>query len=136
MVEIWSRQLKVTWRAHAISWKVMPAWRISTFLPFTHTIYTLIIRRKCKQPIERKTLRKVSTTLPLPLRATHSPSLSHCYTHWEEICTQILPTPIQSVESVFGAWEALEDATDGECNMELIEGSGKLEKTQLGLTSW
>ena len=30
----------------------------------THTIYTLITHKKCKEPIERKTLRKVSTTHP------------------------------------------------------------------------
>ena len=30
-------------------------------------------------------------------------------------------------------WEALEDAKDGGCNMELIVESGKLEKTWLGL---
>ena len=29
----------------------------------------------------------------------------------------------------------MEDAKDGGCNMDLITGSGKLEKTQLGLTS-
>ena len=63
-----------------------------------------------------------------------SPSLSHCYTHWEEICTKTLPTPIQSVESVIGAWEALEDAKDGWCNMELIGGFGTLEKTWFGVT--
>ena len=31
-------------------------------------------------------------------------------------------------------WEVLEDAKDGGYNMELIAGSGKLEKTMLGLT--
>ena len=51
-----------------------------------------------------------------------------------EICTQTLPTPIESVESFFGASEALEDAEDGGCNMKLIVGSGKLEKTRLILT--
>ena len=50
------------------------------------------------------------------------------------ICTQILPTPIQSVESVFGAWEALEDAKDDRCNTELIMGFEKLEKIKLGVT--
>ena len=46
----------------------------------------------------------------------------------------MLPTYIQSVESVFGAWEALEDAKDGRCNLEFITGSGKLEKTRFGVT--
>ena len=109
----------------------------------THIIYTPITHRNGKKPIERKTLRKVSTThlpyqreLLIPrekfLQSPHS--LSHCYTHREEIFTQILPTPIQSVESIFRAWEVLEDAKDGGCNIELIAGSGKLENTWLGLT--
>ena len=39
--------------------------KIVTFLiPITHTIYTLIIQRNGKEPIERKTLREVSTTHP------------------------------------------------------------------------
>ena len=43
------------------------------------------------------------------------------------------PHPFRML-SVFGVWEALEDAKDGGCNMELIEGFRKLEKTQLGIT--
>ena len=31
-------------------------------------------------------------------------------------------------------WEALKDAKDGRCNMELIVGSDKLEKTRFGVT--
>ena len=31
-------------------------------------------------------------------------------------------------------WDALDDAKDGGSNMELIAGSGKLEKTRLGVT--
>ena len=31
-------------------------------------------------------------------------------------------------------WEALEDAKDGGCNMELIVGSSKLEKTRFDIT--
>ena len=46
----------------------------------------------------------------------------------------MLPTYIQSVESVFGAWEALEDAKDDRCNTELIMGFEKLEKIKLGVT--
>ena len=39
--------------------------KIVTFLiPITHTIYTLIIQGNVKEPIERKTLREVSTTHP------------------------------------------------------------------------
>ena len=39
--------------------------KIVTFrIPITHTIYTLITHRNGKEAIERKTLRKVSTTHP------------------------------------------------------------------------
>ena len=31
-------------------------------------------------------------------------------------------------------WEALEDAKDGGCNIELIAGSSKLEKIRFGVT--
>ena len=38
---------------------------IVTFcIPITHTIYTLITRKNGEEPIERKTLREVSTTHP------------------------------------------------------------------------
>jgi len=38
----------------------------------THTIYTLITHKKCKEPIERKTLREVTTTHPPYERESHS----------------------------------------------------------------
>ena len=39
--------------------------KIVTFrILITHTIYTLITHINCKEPIERKTLRNVSTTHP------------------------------------------------------------------------
>ena len=39
--------------------------KIVTFhIPITHTIYTLITRKNGEEPIERKTLRDISTTHP------------------------------------------------------------------------
>ena len=39
--------------------------KIVTFrIPITHTIYILITHKNSKEPIERKTLKKVSTTQP------------------------------------------------------------------------
>ena len=48
---------------HEISTK-FPAWRILsvTFLPFTHTIYTLITNKNMRNHSERKTLDRFSTT--------------------------------------------------------------------------
>ena len=176
-MEIWSRQLKVTWGAHAGSWRVkcqlwklkshvlvVPAiscdlddpWSWPVNFPISrnvtfHIPSSLILyipslsTKKCKEPIERKNPKRAFYNTPTLLErellilrekifVVSSPSLSHCYTHWEEICTQTLLTPIQSVESFFGAWEALEDAKDGWCDMELITGSGKLEKTRFSIT--
>ena len=44
------------------------------------------------------------------------------------------PHPFRVLRAFLELWEALEDFKDGGCNMELIVGSGKLEKTRLGLT--
>ena len=35
---------------------------VTFYIPITHTIYTLITHINCEEPIERKTLREVSTT--------------------------------------------------------------------------
>ena len=178
-MEIWSRHLKVTWGAHAGSWRVkcqlwklkshvlvvpaisrdsgdsrnwlanFPVSRNVTFCtPSQFILYIYIYPyypQKWWGSYWEKNSKKGFYNTPTLLErellilrekifVVSSPPLSHCYTHWEEICTQTLLTPIQSVESFFGAWEALEDAKDGWCDMELITGSGKLEKTRLGIT--
>ena len=43
-----------------------------TYLPITHIIYTLITYKNCQEPIERKTLREVSTTHPPCQRKSYS----------------------------------------------------------------
>ena len=93
------------------------------------TIYTLITHRNGKEPIERKTLRKVSTTHPpyqrelLILREISLQSLlipSHIVIPIERrFLPKYYPYPFR-VLSVFGTWEALEDAKDGGCNMGLL----------------
>ena len=46
-------------------WSSLVLLKIVTFrIPITHTIYTFITHRNWKEPIERKTLRKVFTTHP------------------------------------------------------------------------
>ena len=95
--------------------------------------------------IERKTLRKSSTTHPPYQRESYSfleekflqSLLLSCpllYPIKRRFVSKYYPHPFKVLRGVFGVWEALEDAKDGGCNMELIAGSGKLEKTQLGLT--
>ena len=49
----------------------------------------------------------------------------------ERLIAQTLTTPFQSVKWSFGAaGEALEEAKDGKYNMELVAGSGELDKTR------
>ena len=121
---------------------------------FSHSIsyptINTLIPTNCKvlkreEPIERKTLREVSTTHP-----SHQREL--LILREKSLQSLLIPSPIVipikrrfvpkhyphpfRVLSVFGAWEALEDAKDGGCNMELIARFGKQEKTQLGLTTW
>ena len=144
-MEIWSRQLKVTWGAYAESWRVMTtgalqdkkyslAWQLSrdlfqsqgrvTRMPslaemwlfvFLHHLYYIYPHypQKWWWVYWEKNLKRGFYNTPTLLETvTHSlreifvvtsPSLFHWYTHREEICTQTLPTPIQSVDSVFGA---------------------------------
>ena len=42
------------------------------------------------------------------------------------------PHPFRVLRAFLELWEALEDDKDGRCNMELIAGTGKLEKTRFG----
>ena len=44
------------------------------------------------------------------------------------------PHPFRVLKVFLEHWEALDDAKDGGSNMEHIVGSGKLEKTRLGVT--
>ena len=90
----------------------LSTWRILsvTFLPFTHTIYTLITH-KSKGGYWDKTLERFlqHTHLLERERTTHHLVRNPCSLFsfpppivipWKEICIQTQPTPIQSVESV------------------------------------
>ena len=41
--------------------------------------------------------------------------------------------PFKVLRVFLELWEALEDAKDGKCNMELVVGSGKLKKTRFNI---
>ena len=104
------------------------AWGIlsMTFLPFTHTIYTLITHKSMRGYSKRKTLDKFSTTQHIHLLESDLLILSEkslcpillpspIAIPWEEICTQTQPTPIQSVKSVLELgklWELSKEADE------------------------
>ena len=112
-----------------------------TFIPFTHTIYTLITH-KCKWGYSvRKTLDWFSTThTPIFLRESYSSLVRyHCSLfsiplHYHTLRGDLYPNTIHTFlecsEYFWSCWEALEEAKDGKCNMELVVGSGELDKTR------
>ena len=90
-----------------------------TFLPFTHTIYTLITHKSRRGHSKRKTLDRFSTThthlleTELLILSTH-PSLSHCHTLRGDLYPNTTYTFLECRE-YFGAWESL-----GICQKKLV----------------
>ena len=112
-----------------------------TSLPFTHTIYTLITHKCMKGYSKRKPLDRFSTThTPIFLRESYSSLVrNHCSLfsipfHYHTLRGDLYPNTIHTFsecsECFWSCWEALEEAKDGRCNMELIVGSGELDKTR------
>ena len=112
-----------------------------TFIPFTYTIYTPITH-KCKGGhSERKTLDWFSTThIPIFLRESYSSLVrNHCslfsiplhyHTLRGDLYANTIHTFSECSECFWSCWEALEEAKDGRCNMELIVRSEGLDKTR------
>ena len=50
--------------------------------------------------------------------------------HWEVDNPNTYHTLLECQVRFWCCWEALEEAKDGRCNMELVAGSGKLDKTR------
>ena len=112
-----------------------------TFLPFIHTIYTLITHKCMRSYSERKTLDWFSTTYtPIFLRKSYSSLVkNHCSLfsiplHYHTLRGDLYPNTIHTFsecsECFWSFWEALEEAKDGRCNIELVAGSGELDKTR------
>ena len=90
-----------------------------TFLPFTHTIYTLITHKSMRGHSKRKTLDRFSTTHTHPFfreRATHpqweiiitySSSLSYCHTLKGDLYPNTTHY-FSKCRECFGDWEVLE----------------------------
>ena len=112
-----------------------------TSLPFTHTIYTLISHKCMRDYSERKILDWFSTThTPIFLRESYSFLVrNHCSLfsiplHYHTLRGDLYPNTIHTFskcsECFWSCWEALEEAKDGRCNMELVVGSRELDKTR------
>ena len=122
------------------SQNILPGGFLSvTSLPFTHTIYTLITQKCMRGHSERKTLDWFSTThTPIFLRENYSSLVrNHCSLfsiplHYHTLRGDLYPNTIHTFskcsEYFWSCWEALEEAKNGKCNMELVAGSGELDK--------
>ena len=108
---------------------------------YAYTIYTLITHKCMRGHLERKTLDKFSTThTPILLRESYSSlvrnhcslfsSLSHYHTLRGDLYPNTIHTFSECSECFWCCWEALEEAKDGRCNIELVAGSGELDKTR------
>ena len=61
--------------------------------------------------------------------------------HWEVDSPNTYHTMLECHVRIWCYWEALEEAKDGRCNMELVAGSGELDKTKVrrnlvGVGAW
>ena len=112
-----------------------------TSLPFTHTIYTLVIHKCMWGYLERKTLDWFSTThIPIFLRESYSFLVrNHCSLfsiplHYHTLRGDLYPNKIHTFSKCsrcfWSCWEVLEEVKDGRCNMELVAGFGELDKTR------
>ena len=107
----------------------------------THTIYThithkcwgvLLRENPCQKPWE------LEIAIPIYLytfacRFFSTPTSPFLY-HWEVDSPNTYHTLSKCQVRIWCCWEALEEAKDGKCNMELVVGSGELDKTQFRVT--
>ena len=108
---------------------------IQTFC--THTIYTHITH-KCLGVILRENPSQspweleivIPTILYIIAYGFSSTPTSPFPYHWEFDSPNTYHTLSECQVIVWCCWEALEEAKDGRCNIELVAGSGELDKTR------
>ena len=103
----------------------------------THTIYTHITH-KCwgvllRENPSQNTLRvrdyHTHISLHISLWISSTPTSPFPY-NWEVDSPNTYHTLWECQVRFWSCWEALEEAKDGRCNMELVAGSRELDKTQ------
>ena len=108
---------------------------IHTF--WTHTI-DILITHKCKEKLLRENPSKntweLEIAIPIILYTfvygiSSSPTSLFPY-YWEVDSTNNYHTLWECQVRFWCCWEVLEEAKDGRCNMELVVGSGVLNKTR------
>ena len=126
------------WDTHKTFCFAELSYLIHTFC--THTIYTPITHICWCSYSERKTLREVSTIHPLIRESCPFLERNLCslfsfpfpllYLLRGDFYLNTTHTHSKCWECFWCYWEVLEEAKDGECNMELVAGFGELDKTR------
>ena len=124
-----------SWDTHETFYFVRLWYLIHTFC--THTIYTHIAH-KCKGVLQREnpsqTPWELEIVIPIILYTIaygfSSTPISPFPYHWEVDNSNTYHTFSDCQVIVWCCWEALEEAKDGRCNMELVTGSRELDKTR------
>ena len=119
---------------------------IHTF--YAYTTYTHITH-KCKWELLRENPSQTTWELEIVtptilytfVLGISSSSTSPFPYHWEVDSPNTYHTLWECQVIVWCCWEALEEAKDGRCNMELVMGSGELDKTKVwrnlvGVGAW
>ena len=114
----------------------------------THTLYTHIthncLGELLRENPSQKSL-KLEITIPAYLYTfacgfSSTPTSPFPY-HWEVDSPNTYHTLLECQVRIWCCWETLEEAKDGRCNMELVAGSGELDKTKVrcnlvGIGAW
>ena len=103
----------------------------------TYTIYTHIIHKWEGEPLRKNSSKntwELEIVIPTFLYTfvcgiSSSPTSPFSY-HWEVDSLNTYHTLSECQVIVWCCWEALKEAKDGRCNIELVAGSGELDKTQ------
>ena len=123
------------WDTHETFYFARLSFLIHTF--YTYTIYTHITHR-CWGVLQRENPShkpwELEIVIPTYLYTiacgfSSTPTSPFPY-HWEVDSPNTYHTLSKCQVIVWCCWEALEEAKDGRCNMELVAGSGELDKTR------
>ena len=103
----------------------------------TYSIYTHIIHKWEGEPLRENSSKntwELEIVIPTFLYTfvcgiSSSPTSPFLY-HWEVDSLNTYHTLWECQVIVWCCWEALKEAKDGRCNIELVAGSGELDKTQ------
>ena len=103
----------------------------------TYTIYTHIIHKWEGEPLRKNSSKntwELEIVIPTFLYTfvcgiSSSPTSPFSY-HWEVDSLNTYHTLSECQVIIWCCWEALKEAKDGRCNIELVAGSGELDKTR------